>query len=236
VAKHLSSIAAFALAAAISPANADQFDPMLRPQAQKPIPAVLNEGGFTLAPMGFIRFCLQNPGDCAAIASAPVTMTPERAAELEHVNAIVNSRITPRSDTAGQDVWSLDVTAGDCDDYAAQKRHELIARGWPASALLFAAVVTPRGENHLIVVARTDRGEVVLDNLRSQILPADRTGYHWIKMQSAQTPNYWVEVKPAPMLVAQARGERRRFAARIQRPVTHAIPIEVASRDIQGTD
>ncbi len=48
--------------------------------------------------------------------------------------------------------------SGDCNDYAVIKRHELIARGWPARAVLLSEVVTNWGEHHLVVVVRTFSG------------------------------------------------------------------------------
>jgi len=43
---------------------------------------------------------------------------------------------------------------GDCNNYALEKRRELIALGWPRAALLLAAAVTETGEGHLVLVAR----------------------------------------------------------------------------------
>lgn len=176
---------------------------------------------YTLAPMGFIRFCMEYPADCAPAAAEPVVMTSERQAQLQSVNLSVNRRISPKADAPGQDIWSLNVSAGDCDDYAAQKRHELIALGWPQGALLFAAVWTPRGEAHLVVVVKTDRGDFILDNLRPQIVQTAESRYRWDKMQSARNPLYWVEVD-LPQLIAEARPPKPAPRREPQRPVPPA--------------
>ena len=49
------------------------------------------------------------------------------------------------------------------------KRHELMARGWPARSLLLAEVVTNWGEHHLVLVVRTRTADLVLDNLDADI-------------------------------------------------------------------
>lgn len=178
----------------------------------------LVERSYTLAPMGFIRFCMSYASECSGSAAEPVALTPDRLAQLQSVNLSVNRRIAPKPDAPGQDIWSLNVTAGDCDDYAAQKRHELIALGWPQGALLFAAVTTPRGEPHLVIVVKTDRGDFILDNLRSQIVQTAESRYHWEKMQSARNPLYWVEVG-RPDLIAQARQPQPAAPVARQNPV-----------------
>ena len=89
----------------------------------------------------------------------------------------------------------MNVAAGDCNEFAVQKRHELIARGWPAAALALTVVKTSWGEGHLIVTVRTDQGDLVLDNLRSDIVPWQRAGYHWIMRQSERNPQFWVDLE-----------------------------------------
>lgn len=192
----------------------------------------LVERGYTLAPMGFIRFCMQYASDCSAAAAEPMALTTERQEQMQSVNLSVNRRISPKADAPGQDIWSLNVSAGDCDDYAAQKRHELIALGWPQGALLFAAVWTSRGEAHLVLVVRTDRGDFILDNLRSQILHTAESNYRWEKMQSARSPLYWVEVD-RPQLIAQA--PQPKSAPRVEQP-RPALPAPVILSDLRLTD
>ena len=180
--------------------------------------------------MGFIRFCMEKPSDCAMSAAAPTELTAERMAQLHAVNLSVNRRIAPKSDAPGQDIWSLGVRAGDCDDYVVQKRHELIALGWPQGNMLFAAVTTPRGESHLILIVRTNRGDFILDNLRSQIVETASASYHWNKMQSARNPSYWVEVN-RPELIAQAPASAPRLST--TRPGTE--PSYEVAADLRGT-
>lgn len=161
-------------------------------QKVRPMP----EGRFRLAPLSFVRFCMENPSECeGADGAKSVDLTDDKLAELVTVNRAVNSEIRPEADTTPDRRWKLGVSSGDCNAYAIAKRHALIERGWPARALSLAVVMTPQGEGHLVLTVRTDRGDMVLDNLRSDIIAWHRTGYDWVMRQSADRPLFWVEVR-----------------------------------------
>jgi predicted transglutaminase-like cysteine proteinase len=166
----------------------------------------MREGGYTLAPFSFVKFCVDYPGDCRKLAGpSRIRLTGERMAELSDVNRAVNRSITSKADTSALHYWKLNVTAGDCNSFAVQKRHELIRRGWPSAALALTVAKTPRGEGHLVVTVRTDQGDLVLDNLRANIVSWQRTGYDWIMRQSEHNPQYWVELdggQAAPIYAA----------------------------------
>jgi predicted transglutaminase-like cysteine proteinase len=160
-----------------------------------PSASAMREGGFALAPFSFVKFCLDYPSDCPKSAGpGRIRLTSERMAELASVNRAVNNAIRPKSDTSALRYWKLNVEAGDCNNYAIQKRHELIRRGWPSAALALTVAKTSWGEGHLVVTVRTDRGDLVLDNLRSNIVSWQQTGYNWIMRQSEHNPQYWVEL------------------------------------------
>jgi predicted transglutaminase-like cysteine proteinase len=82
-----------------------------------------------------------------------VKLTAEHFQELIRVNAQVNSAIRPEPNELGvaSERWLIAPACGGCNDYAVTKRHELIARGWPARSLLLAEVVTTWGQHHLVV-------------------------------------------------------------------------------------
>lgn len=158
--------------------------------------AWIAEGDYALAPIPFVRFCMSNPAECAGDGRiGHIALDAAAWQELNEINNAVNQRISPNYAQAGRLEWSLGTAYGDCNDYAVQKRHELLSRGWPASALSLAVVTTALGEGHLVLTVRTDRGDIVLDNLRSRIVAWNSTGYRFSKRQSASQPNYWVEVK-----------------------------------------
>jgi predicted transglutaminase-like cysteine proteinase len=155
----------------------------------------------TLAPVAHTRFCLQSPDDCRIHRMAfrrphPETLTRKRLDELLEVNRFVNRAIIPRPDRAGilDERWHLLPQAGACHDYAVTKRHYLLAHGWPSRALLLAEVVVPSGEHHLVLVVRTDAGDLVLDNLAAAIRPWLRTPYRWVRIQSPANPIFWSTV------------------------------------------
>jgi predicted transglutaminase-like cysteine proteinase len=160
-----------------------------------PSAATMREGGFALAPFSFVKFCLDYPSDCPRSAGpGRVHLTSERMTELASVNRAVNAAIRPTPDTSAFRYWKLNVIAGDCNSFAVQKRHELIQRGWPAAALALTVVKTSWGEGHLVVTVRTDKGDLVLDNLRATIVSWQRTGYDWIMRQSERNPQFWVDL------------------------------------------
>ena len=142
----------------------------------------------TLAPLEFVSFCMHNGGQCrpAGQPSAVVEASPENLAVIEEVNRQVNLRIRPSS--ASTD-WRINPASGNCNDYVVSKRYELLQRGFPSSALLINVVTTASGEGHLVLVVKTDRRDLVLDNLTSTIrgvnagrIPGQRGGVkagHW---------------------------------------------------------
>jgi predicted transglutaminase-like cysteine proteinase len=154
----------------------------------------------TLAPMAFTQFCLKYPGDCKSgrplFGGDRVELNDMRRSELETVNRTVNSSIQParNDDGLASEKWLLSPLRGDCNDYAVTKRHQLIAKGWSARAVLLSEVVTASGEHHLVTVVRTSGGDLVLDNLTDQIMPWSRTPYRWVRMQTPKNPNYWASI------------------------------------------
>ena len=160
-----------------------------------PTAATMREGAYALAPFSFVKFCLDYPGDCPKSSGpARIHLTGAHMAELASVNRAVNAAIRPTPDTSAMRFWRLNVSAGDCNAFAVEKRHELIRRGWPAAALALTVAKTSWGEGHLVVTVRTDQGDLVLDNLRSSIIAWQKTGYDWIMRQSEGNPQFWVDL------------------------------------------
>jgi predicted transglutaminase-like cysteine proteinase len=121
---------------------------------------------------------------------AQLALTAERMAELQRVNSYVNDTVTEISDLeqyGREDVWTLPTSGkGDCEDFALLKRKLLVQRGWPASALSISVGATSQGEAHAVLTVSTDRGEYVLDNLTSSILPPSQTGHVFHSRQSGR--------------------------------------------------
>ena len=123
-------------------------------------------------------------------------LTAERWADLKEVNQIVNREIIPERNELGLagETWLINPGRGDCNDYAVSKRHELLDRGWPARALLLSEVVVNSGEHHLVLVVRTNNGDMVLDNLTPQIKPWSRVPYRWVRVQLPSNAKLWATI------------------------------------------
>jgi len=139
-------------------------------------------GSFT-APVGYQIFCLTNDAHCRGGGASEVRLTEALAATLQTVNSRINRAIRPRNEST--DVWSVGGGSGDCEDYVLTKRAMLIGLGVPAGALRIALATTRGGVGHAVLVVRTDSGDLVLDNLTSQILPTDRSSLRWVAMTTS---------------------------------------------------
>jgi predicted transglutaminase-like cysteine proteinase len=168
-----------------------------------------------LAPMSHTFFCLKYRDDCkvdkTVSPDSTVTLTSDRWAELERVNAAVNRAIVPHPNTKGLagEVWLISPRAGECHDYAVTKRHELLALGWPEQDLLLSEVVTSWGEHHLVLVIRTSDGDFVADNLNPNIRIWSQTPYQWVRIQSPGNPLIWSTMVNATVS-ARASGHANR--------------------------
>lgn len=146
----------------------------------------------TLAPFAFIKFCRTNPADCSRAQGPSVTqLTGERERELRRVNTQINRAIKPVNEIGKRDTWQADVAQGDCEDFALTKRRKLIALGWSPRTLRIAVTRTASGEGHAVLVVKTSKGDLVLDNRTSAIKRWQRTDLNWVKIQSAENPRLW---------------------------------------------
>ena len=171
----------------------------------------------SLAPMAFTQFCLKYAGECKPqrllFRSGRLRLTNRRWAELASVNRSINSSILPERNEEGLagEKWLLGPAFGDCNDYAVTKRHQLIARGWPARSVLLSEVVTVPGEHHLVAVVRASGGDLVLDNLTDRIMPWFQTPYQWLRIQTPGNPTYWASIsgQNAEPVLARTQEPRR---------------------------
>ena len=171
-------------------------------------------GAPVVPPSGFIHFCVKHSDECLVNGhdAARVELTPARQAELRDVQARVNAAIEPREDPTH--VWEYARDGhGDCNTFALTKRRTLIALGWPEETLLLAAVYTERNEGHLVLVARTSQGDLVLDNRLPRIVEWSVLPYRWVSMQSQMSPARWVRVTGEGVAIADS-GQTPIFAFR----------------------
>jgi predicted transglutaminase-like cysteine proteinase len=188
----------------------------------------LADADFVTAPRDFQNFCLVHSDQCLSHGHASlVSLNEARLAELEDVNRRVNLEIRPLPAPPPGDAYRLGVDAGSCNEYAVEKRRRLLALGWPGAALSLAVVVLPDGRGHLVLTVRTDRGDIVLDNLTGRLTTADRTHYTWLERQSTIHPMLWVRIggKAGGALagVSFARSAELKISRRPPRPVALAV-------------
>ncbi len=132
----------------------------------------------------------------AAPAIAPAATWTVRAERdqlklLNQVNQSVNRNVHSASDMDlyGQpEYWSLPRVIdgkmyGDCEDYALEKRRQLLEAGVPEGALSMAVAVTGRGESHAVLMVSLKSGDWVLDNLTPWATPWQEVNYHWVERQ-----------------------------------------------------
>ncbi|UJW87654.1 transglutaminase-like cysteine peptidase [Devosia sp. SL43] len=160
---------------------------------------VQTASGTTSIPVGHAEFCQQRPSECGANSQVvpAVDLTQGLWQQLLTVNANVNGTVVPVTDDQLYNVaefWTYPNGYGDCEDYALAKRRDLINAGWPASTLLMAVVKQANGEGHAVLMVRTDRGDLVLDNQVGSIDLWNTTPYKFIKRQSQADSGKWVDM------------------------------------------
>ncbi len=157
--------------------------------------------GHSNPPMGFVRFCELNPRECQArpVQNQRLDLTPTLWNDLEQVNLLVNKTVVPVSDQdlyGRSEYWTFPYTSGDCEDYVLLKRRLLIRRGWPLSALLITVVRDERGGGHAVLIARTSKGDFLLDNKRDEVVAWYKVPYRYLKRQSYRDPKRWMSLVP----------------------------------------
>ena len=173
--------------------------PLLEAGRAKAEQTSLVDLGPSLSPFQHVRFCLHYPADCSSnsIGRTLIDLNTETLRQLNRVNHQINSAIVPARKNYGvvlDDSWTIAPDQGDCNDYAVTKRHELLRRGLPSSALRLSVVKTAAGQGHLLLFVATTKGALILDNLTNKIRFLGQTNYQWIKMQSENEPQYWIAV------------------------------------------
>ena len=142
----------------------------------KPIPA-------------WAEFCKRYPAECTVHASQPaiITLTAITWNTILEVNRRVNKsvRSLPDRDHWGvADRWDLAEDGfGDCEDFQLLKRKLLAEAGLQRRAIRMTVVIDERDEGHAVLLIRTDRGDFILDNKTSAVLPWSKTGYTFVKRE-----------------------------------------------------
>ncbi|RBI83867.1 transglutaminase [Rhodosalinus halophilus] len=170
VARRAARAAALAAAVAAPAAAARDCGPLDLPVARVEAP-----------PVQYAEFCARHPDDCVLSGPARVADARER---LARVNREVNDSIRLLADQeclGVEEHWDYPRKGvGDCEDFALEKRRRLVAAGLPSAALTMA-IVHHRTEyfGHAVLLAETERGTLVLDNLTDALRCWSATPYRF---------------------------------------------------------
>lgn len=170
-----------------------------------PLTTQLAVDGTAHEPWGFTMLCRRSPEICTdragrlvADGGGAVRLDHATLALVERAHRLVNQAIRPQAEKAGApDNWKVGGRSGDCEDYALAKREMLIRLGLPSSALRMATGHLRSGEYHAVLVVRTDRGDLVLDNLSRRVRTWDRSGIRFDTIQNGHDARVWERVNLA---------------------------------------
>lgn len=158
-------------------------------------------GGRTTQPVGHYEFCQSFPQECrqATPKQAPLELTRALWDRIVAVNNSVNTSVAPRTDMemwGREEVWSFPTNGeGDCEDYVLEKRRDLYQMGLSLANLLITVVRKPDGEGHAVLTVRTTKGDMILDNLRDDVLLWKDTEYRYLKRQASTHTGQWVTIR-----------------------------------------
>jgi predicted transglutaminase-like cysteine proteinase len=184
---HMAAVAVLAVSISLTVAHA----------LAEPLPALpavstsLTGDGETQPTRAWAKFCDQTPAECEVDPSQPeiIALTPRTWGAILATNIRVNSTITPMTDQehwGEEDRWDYpDDGRGDCEDIQLLKRKQLVEEGLPRRALRMTVVLDEAGAGHAVLMVRTDRGDLILDNKSDIVLPWKQTGYIFIKREGS---------------------------------------------------
>ena len=161
-------------------------------------PPAMRVNGLTNPPLGYLEFCRGSPQECLARGDGAARVLDQaRWRELNELNGLVNHIVSPVTDLEqfrAEEVWTLPGDYGDCEDDVLLKRKLLAENGWPTGSLLSTGVFDEVNDGHAVLLVRTDRGDLVLDNKTDVIRRWHETAYRFVKRQSVDDPNRWVSL------------------------------------------
>ena len=133
-----------------------------------------------------------------AAAGAPVELTRKLWATIVNINNTRqrHGRAAHRHGDVGRrgSLVLSRPTSGDCEDYALEKRRQLMALGVPAGDLLMTVVRQPNGDGHAVLTVRTSRGDFILDNLEPRVLAWTDTDYTYPEAPVRRNSGVWVAI------------------------------------------
>lgn len=176
------------------------------------------------APPGFQMACDRYAWLCDGRPGEPAGITDERLRQMATtVNREVNRTVRQASDREIHGVaefWALPERGrGDCEDLALAKMFRLLSLGVPATRLSMAIGLDRSGNNHAVLLVRTNYDYLLLDSLKDRIVTVGQAGYRMLAMQAAYDRSSWhtMDIRMTAHLgasaaVSQSRRERSRLA------------------------
>lgn len=157
----------------------------------------------TSIPIGHAEFCQTHRNECGPNYNVvdAVELTETLWHQLVAVNSRFNTEIVPITDDQlyqTTEFWTYPDGYGDCEDFVLAKRRALIEMGWSPSTLLITVVRQQNGDGHAVLMVRTDRGDLVLDNQDALIQVWTNTPYLFVKRQSQANAAMWVDILDDP--------------------------------------
>lgn len=172
--------------------------------------SLMTTGGFTSQPIGHYEFCRRAPQECSKRMrdNGPLQVSDAMLRKISGVNSAVNASVEPMNDRdiyGQEEVWTYpDKGIGDCEDYVLEKRRRLEKSGISLSNLLITVVRKRDGEGHAVLTVRTDRGDLILDNLNDEVRLWSHTGYKYLKRQASTHTGRWVSLREENNLLVGA--------------------------------
>jgi len=159
--------------------------------------AYISSKGRAAPPSGATALCQTYDWACA-VSVERNAVTGDQIRTVRAVNLAINRRTRSIADSrqyGTAETWALPTRrGGDCEDFALAKKRELIRRGIEPQRLLIATVLDRKRNPHAVLVFRSDRGDLVLDNLTDRIKPWQATRYLFLRMQDPDSPSRWMKV------------------------------------------
>lgn len=153
-------------------------------------------------PKGFSDMCRTRPDLCTSQPDTAAAGITDDLRLLDRVNRTVNHVVRQQDDLriyGRAEVWTPAGTrrgaTGDCEDIALQKRAELLKAGFPAGNLFLAVGYARRIGLHVVLVARTGSGDLVLDSRAKDIRVWRDVPYSWVGAQSGEDPTQWFGIQ-----------------------------------------
>lgn len=157
--------------------------------------------GQTSVPMGAYDFCRRIPDECGtATSAARVKLDRGVWNNIVQVNTRVNQSIEPMTDIdqfGVEENWTLPEYAGDCEDYALEKRRILRQLGIPPGALLMTVGYDEDGGGHAVLTVVTDNGDFILNNTEPRVLRWQDAELTYLKRQSPGDLGRWESLRPS---------------------------------------